>query len=285
MRSIAIPVADRAECRIALDVAFRLAKHLGASVQGYHLRPGNKPPKAAGLAFAALWGDEAWPGDESGKTGKAGAAAARDLFAAKAAGHSFRLAKKTTGSVALHAAWQEKLGTPEHLMPVIGALNDLLVVSRPRRDGGRKCWLVMMAALLSSGIPVLLLPQTKASVPCKHIAIGWNRGPQEALAVHAALPLLQAAERVTLLSGGSKHKSGASARAMSGYLACHGIAASELKCAGESGFDLVKAAKGAGADVLLCGAYTKGRRRQLFFGGVTEHLVNGTSFPVILMHS
>ena len=62
-----------------------------------------------------------------------------------------------------------------------GPINDLLVVSRPQHAGSRKASLVLMSALLDSGLPVLLLPPRKIAAPGRHIAIAWNRGMQEAL--------------------------------------------------------------------------------------------------------
>ena len=39
MKVIMVPVADRPECRIALDQAFGLATELNANIIGCHLRP------------------------------------------------------------------------------------------------------------------------------------------------------------------------------------------------------------------------------------------------------
>jgi len=39
MKVIMVPVADRPECRIALEAAFALAAGLSSNVVGYHLRP------------------------------------------------------------------------------------------------------------------------------------------------------------------------------------------------------------------------------------------------------
>jgi nucleotide-binding universal stress UspA family protein len=284
MRSIAIPVADRQECAVALDVAFKLSRNLGADVVGYHMRPSkDMSTQDTRLSISAVW-SEPWPLEDE-KAADTAAESAHKLFAAMAEQNGFAVSKKHGKGLDLRALWREKLGTPDKLMPLIGPVNDLMVVSRPNKSGGRKAWLVLMSALLDSGIPVLVVPQKKAEVPCKHIAIAWNRGQQEAQAVHATLPLLLQAEQVTLLTVGKEPKHGPTAREMADYLKCHGINASEYRGSGEGGAGLVKAAQEAGADVLISGAYTKGRIRQMLFGGVTEHLIWNTNFPVILKHS
>src|SRR5690606_30787152 len=162
---------------------------------------------------------------------------------------------------------------------------DLLVVSRPRKGGGAKASLILMSALLNSGAPVLVLPQKPVKVDCKRIAIAWNRGRAETLLVHSSLPLLRAADDVVLISAGRDHHHGASERDMIDYLQGHGIRARQRRVEGaDPARMLVKAAQEEKASVLLSGAYTRSRLRQLIFGGVTEHLLTGTDFPVLLLH-
>ena len=73
--------------------------------------------------------------------------------------------------------------------------------------------------------------------------------------------------------------------ALRDHLASHGVAA-EIKA-----FDakptavaqgLLAAAKDAGADVLLMGAYGHDRRRELVMGGVTKHITDHADLPVLL---
>ncbi|MDT8398255.1 MAG: universal stress protein [Pseudomonadales bacterium] len=285
MRSIAIPVADREECAIALDVAFRLGKTFGSDVVGYHMRPNKMAASNTRLDVTELWsGGAAWP-EEDEKTSEKAALSAHKLFQLMAEQHQYPLTAKHSQPPGRHAIWREKLGSPDKLMPLVGPVNDLMVVSRPRRNGGRKAWLILMSALLDSGIPVLVLPQKKVELSCKHIAIAWNRGPQEVQAVHATLGLLKQAGQLTFITSGKNYKHGPSAKEMIAYLKCHGIKAAELRTDGNPVKDLVKTAQKIGADTLLSGAYTKGRLRQMLFGGVTEHLIWDTAFPVLLKHS
>ena len=47
MRLILVPVANRPECRVALDAAFGLASALHADVAGYHIRPEHREQQIA----------------------------------------------------------------------------------------------------------------------------------------------------------------------------------------------------------------------------------------------
>jgi nucleotide-binding universal stress UspA family protein len=286
MRSIAIPVADREECAVALATAFELGKKLGADIVGYHIRPHKRSTdNNTRLAISSVWSQSgAWP-EPAEKVAAKAAGYARRLFEQYVENHQYFLSQRHGSKAKPHAIWKEKLGTPDKLMSLLGPVNDLMIVSRPQKSGGIKGLMIMTTALLDSGIPVLVLPQKKTDIPFNHIAVAWNRGAQEAQAVHATLSLLQSAEKVTFLTMGDSPKHGPSAQEMANYLKSYGIKATATKVTGSGGAALVNGAKKVGADVLLAGAYTKGRLREMFFGGVTEYLTMKSDFPVILKHS
>ena len=39
-----------------------------------------------------------------------------------------------------------------------------------------------------------------------------------------------------------------------------------------------------GCDLLVKGAYTQSRLRQMFFGGATSHILGNTTLPVLMAH-
>ncbi|MEX2366672.1 MAG: hypothetical protein WD601_08710, partial [Pseudohongiellaceae bacterium] len=98
MRSIAIPVADRSECELALEVAFNLGKSLAADVVGYHMRPRPIDLQDVPIDMASLWGagglsPMAWPGDED-KAIVRKAEQARKLFTSAAGRHDYDIANR-----------------------------------------------------------------------------------------------------------------------------------------------------------------------------------------------
>lgn len=284
MRSIGIPVANREECVVALEVAFKLGKALNSDIVGYHMRPNRN--EAAKIDFSALLGSTAtaWPAVDE-KTAQEAAVSAQKLFADMAGQYGYELSSKRGSPGRPVALYRETVGAPDKLIPIFGPSNDMMVVSRPRKNGGVKAWVIMMSALLDSPVPVLVLPQKKVEIRCKRVAIAWNRGRAENLLLHLSLPLLQAADDVVFISEGKDHQHGPSEKDMCDYLRAHGIKARTRKVAGAStGKALVQAAQEEKADVLMSGAYSKGRLRQMIFGGVTEYLLTGTDFPVLLMH-
>ena len=51
-----------------------------------------------------------------------------------------------------------------------------------------------------------------------------------------------------------------------------------------TGEAILRAAKSAGADLLIKGAYTQSRFRQMIFGGATSHILANAELPVLMAH-
>jgi nucleotide-binding universal stress UspA family protein len=286
MRAIFVPVAARPECEVALETTFAMAQRLGSDVIGCHIRPA--PTEPGDWDMADLWtmsrSSQSWPvGDE--REQERAAQSAKDLFSAVAGRFGFDISDEPGTPERPRAHWQTRSGSPPDLMPTIGAASDMLVVSRPPERGGQKAWLVMTAALLDSRRPVLVLPQQKTNASGRRLAIAWNRGRMETLVVHSALPLIKAADDVVFLTAGSERRHGPESDDMIRFLSFHGVTARAKHVdRSDAASALVDTAAAEGADLLLAGAYTRGRFRELLFGGVTEHLVTKTTFPVLMMH-
>ena len=78
----------------------------------------------------------------------------------------------------------------------------------------------------------------------------------------------------------------ADAPAMADYLAWHGIKASAVTARRAQtgvGAQLLSEATAQG-DLLVMGAYTHSRVRQMVFGGVTEHVLANARIPTLMAH-
>lgn len=287
MRVLLVPVADRPECAQALKLTFGLARRLGADVIGCHMRA--QRDEAVSFSIDHNWlsggSDKDWP-LLSASDAEAASANACSLFGALAAEFGFPLSKKPGRADAPVAIWQERVGTPPNIIPLIGPASDMLVVSRPNADGGRKARALLMQALFNSQRPVLVLPQADHVIAGKRVAIGWNRGSFEARTLLAVLPLLHQAEDVVFLTIGRNGKQGPNAKDMIRYLAHHGIKArrKDVVKSKDSAGSLVNQAKAENADLIVCGAYSRGRLHEMVFGGVTQYLLTKTDMPVLMMH-
>lgn len=167
-------------------------------------------------------------------------------------------------------------------------LSDLFVGTRPYGDPARK-EAIEEAVLLRSGRPCIFLPPEIQEQPkFDSILIGWKNTREAARAVADALPLLQGAERVDVVTVAE-----ASGRLASEpnldigrYLSRHGISAEIRTAAGvpDSGAALLREARASGADLIVIGGYGHSRLQEWVLGGATRELLSSAPVPVFISH-
>ena len=173
-----------------------------------------------------------------------------------------------------------------------GRCNDLIVVGQTDRhrapDG--LAFDFPQQTLLHAGPPVLVVPCAGmfASVG-QNVLVAWKGTRESANAVRNALPLLRSAQRVTLVEVGDAPERAAgddSLMSAKAWLESHGIevrAQRELALAGV-GAQLLSRAAAIGADLIVCGGYGHSRLREWMLGGVTRHLLEHMTVPVLFSH-
>jgi nucleotide-binding universal stress UspA family protein len=279
MSVILVPTADRPECVFALDAAFRLATSLDANVAGCHVRPRR----------GEAWTDTATPrrvaNGESAEPAAIDSASARKLFGEAARSRGFAVTRRFVARHPQRAVWHELVGSPGRALAIAGRVADFSVVSRPKLQGGGRARAFLLAALLDTGRPVLVLPQRPVRTLAQRVVIAWNQSAEAAAAVTAALPLLKLAERVVIVSSGSENRAGPKSSQLSQYLATYDVEAECLRTRGrEVEREIDDAYRNIEADLLVMGAYSRNRLREILFGGVTEHMLFATNLPVFLQH-
>ncbi|MEO0411180.1 MAG: universal stress protein [Pseudomonadota bacterium] len=280
---ILVPVANRPESAAALETSFNLAQRLGGSVLGAHIRP-HRGDKTAIPDDAMIQDDDSWTMAEGDAATLS--VEASDLFSERAKAAGFSVLKKASRNDEKAAYWQERVGTPQYVMPILGPASDMVVVSRPARKESKKARTFMLQAIMRSHRPVLVLPKDNSCPALDHIAIGWNCSPEAARALHAALPVIKSAKKITFITAGNSHDLGPSFGEMSNYLTMHGVEAERHHEGGADSTDaLLKAYDTVGADTLLTGAYSQSRWRERLFGGTTERLLHETDIPLLMLHS
>ncbi|MGB5346518.1 MAG: universal stress protein [Woeseia sp.] len=290
MRIIMVPVADRPECAAALDSAISLADRLKANIVACHVRSHRHssvrlPTETTYLLPA---NEVPQPSAAEKKTAAANSKAARQLVEklAESRGFGFKMALK--GDSVRSLVWSEEVGHIENLMPVIGPFADLIVVSRPKSNSSHVARLFMEHALLNSGRPVLILPQGRRLQIGRRVVIGWDQTQNAMRSVVAALPILQHAEEVSILTSGEGKSGGAKAGQLVKYLKAWGVAAG-TKRTPESRTNEIKNIEEhlqeVNADLFVMGSYSRHRFRERLFGGVTEHFLRKSKMPILTTHN
>lgn len=135
--------------------------------------------------------------------------------------------------------------------------------------------------------PVLAVPTGLARLDVAGAALlCWDGGQEAGVALRAALPLLQMASAVTVLTVAEKD-SAFTARAAAAFLSRHGVSADVVEREGggasvEQVIRSVAAERGAG--LIVQGAYGHSRLRQMLFGGVTRGLLADAPAALLLAH-
>lgn len=143
--------------------------------------------------------------------------------------------------------------------------------------------------LVSSGKPALVFPFIGSpSTIGETIVVAWKPTREAARAVSAALPLLQRAGQVHVLSWSDADESvGGHGLSLEGYLQLHGVKAvwhRETQESGLIGELLLSRAFDLEADLLVMGCYGHSRAREWVLGGVSRTVLRSMTLPVLLAH-
>jgi nucleotide-binding universal stress UspA family protein len=145
---------------------------------------------------------------------------------------------------------------------------------------------------LASGRPILVVPYA-GNFPNlgRRVVIGWNASREAARAVNDAMPLLTAAEIVSILTidprEGPRAHGELPGADISLHLARHGVKAEIERAVSPDlpvGEALLSRAADLGADLLVMGAYGHSRARELLLGGATRSLLRSMTLPVLMSH-
>lgn len=146
------------------------------------------------------------------------------------------------------------------------------------------------AVMALSGKAALVLPYAQAPATVgQAAAIAWKPTRESARAVAAALPLLQRARRVHVLSwtGGEDDVQG-DRLDLDGYLKLRGIEPTwHREGGGEPGHLgelLLSRACDLGADLLVMGCYGHSRAREWVLGGTSRTVLRSMTVPVLMAH-
>jgi nucleotide-binding universal stress UspA family protein len=144
----------------------------------------------------------------------------------------------------------------------------------------------------ASGRPVLVIPYAgQFETVGRRVLIGWNASREATRAVSDAMPLLMAADAVTVLTIDAREGPDAHGELpgadISLHLARHGVKAvieRTVSAGVPPGEVLLSRAADLGADLLVIGAYGHSRVRELLLGGATRSILQSMTLPVMMSH-
>jgi nucleotide-binding universal stress UspA family protein len=167
---------------------------------------------------------------------------------------------------------------------------DLTVMMRPGGDNWRIA--VFEGVLFGSGRPVLLVPPSwKGPELGRNVVVAWNGKREAARALADAVPLLDKAELVTIMTVDAEPSVDGVGPAPGADIAAHlarrglKVEVRNLDGLGRDSSDiLMEGAARIGADLIVMGGYGRARLREWIFGGVTRAVIENAQVPVFMSH-
>lgn len=287
IRTMLVPLADAAGANAALGTAFNLAKTFKAHVDVLHLReePTGSVSDFVGESVSPQLVQEVV--DAAAQRGERIAKQVRKSFDDAVAKARVEVSDKAPARDKATASFAEAAGYADYLLETQGRVSDLIVVKRPRSNTDVSARSIAEASLMETGRPVFLAPNAVRANIGTSVAIAWNGSIEASTAVAAALPFLTRAKRVTAISVLEGKEDDYNLDGLIRYLRWHGVRAKANAVRTRSD-DIGKAVTGAAsrakADLLVMGAYTHSRMREMILGGVTSHVLSASRVPVLLAH-
>jgi nucleotide-binding universal stress UspA family protein len=150
---------------------------------------------------------------------------------------------------------------------------------------------VDVAVILGSGRPVLVVPNDGlASASARRVLVAWSETREASRAVFDALPLLQQADDVKIVTIRSDEFD--SRRDHHDLDICTSLARHDVRCNAteliathaDVGPALTQHAIAHGADLLVMGCYGHSRLREFMLGGASRHQLQHMVIPVLMSH-
>jgi nucleotide-binding universal stress UspA family protein len=166
--------------------------------------------------------------------------------------------------------------------------SDLVVVGHPEPHGLPDD-MAPERMLLASGVPLLIVPNAwEGETIGDKVLIGWNASREARRAVSDAMAFLVAAESVTVLvvdRSGNRRYGESPGDDIAHHLARHGAQVEVVEVASH-GAPIAQVILGyavqSGSDLLVVGAYSHARLRELLLGGATRTLLACMPVPVLI---
>jgi nucleotide-binding universal stress UspA family protein len=280
MKTILVPTEHNAAMASALDTALLLAQKFGSCIEGFPLRPAVADLVAmdpdSGLTMVAVKENDAEMVRQ-----------AEDLFRAFMTQHQVPL-NTGTAQATPSFSWLDSAPSGHDFVGSYGRVFDAIVLARPGDEWQSPSMVTLESALFESGRPVLIAPPSSPLSLATNVLVAWNCSTEQARTMADAMPLLRLAERITICTVEGATVAGPSGEQMARSLKMNGINAEPitLKQAGKrnAGEILLAKADELGCDLIVKGAYTQSRLRQMIFGGTTRHILANAKLPVLMAH-
>ena len=187
--------------------------------------------------------------------------------------------------------WSRVAGNEAAILVLESRCHDLLVIGQADPREGQfwpQAQHLLESALLKSGHSLIAVPRSGAFPSVgERILVAWDGAREAARAVEDAMPILERAEQVTLVTVDLRSGEALSADHLVVLLERHGVQISVQGARSHGaaiGEVLLGRARELSCDLLVMGGYGHSPLREHLFGGPTYFVLRHMNVPVLLSH-
>ena len=288
VKKIFAPIQNVETAEGALKTAIAVARRHRAHIDALHIRQRPNVPAGGYYPVGVIFVDEHLA--ELKEALDAEAAKLKNIFdrVMKAEGVQIIAAAAHRDDAGATASWRDQQGILPFDLSAAARVCDLIVFGRGAGEIGYPDANLIEEAIFQSGRPVLIAPTGKLERTPRRILVAWNGGREAARALSSAMPLFEETDAALALSIGAMPADLEGPEKAAELLRLHGVKAQAERRAPADGAeaeeDLLAAAREWRADLIVMGAYSHSRWRELVLGGFTRRLLKQAEFPLLLAH-
>ena len=202
----------------------------------------------------------------------------------------FETEAKRAGVIHSSRAISALQGEAAAILGATARLYDLAVVAQPEFEHDTFDNTLAQEILFQSGGPVRFMPYTfKGAFHARRVGICWDGSRLAARAVRDAMPLLEQAEAITIITinAASSVPADASAAHLMHYLSRLGVPTEIDSVKTEKAntqSSILSLAADENLNLLVMGGYGHSRLKETVFGGVTREMLESMTVPTLMSH-
>ena len=187
----------------------------------------------------------------------------------------------------LRAGWTEMVGSGPEGIGEYARLFDLVILGRSVEDSAVDWKTTAEAVMFDSGRPLLIVSDEIPATIGRKILLAWNGSTETARTLTGAMSILTDIDEVLVVTVEGAVVSGPAGEDVCRHLNASGISSTAQTIdRGTSSVAqaILEVADKFSADLIIKGAFTHSRLRQLIFGGPTSELIKCSGLPILLSH-
>jgi nucleotide-binding universal stress UspA family protein len=186
--------------------------------------------------------------------------------------------------------WRWDIEDPAIFLANEARAADLVVMKSGYRNADQYQYIDPAEAVVRMGRPTIFVPEHVSELKAKRIVIGWKDTREARIAVLHALPFLAKAAEVTIVEICLSNEQDSARRRVNDVTKYLSLRSAKCRTdvrvysAEADAAHLLRLAKGAGADLIVTGAYGHSRLGEWMFGGMTRGLLADARCCLLMSH-